>query len=151
MPTVAKCGCGDCITAERSKKRTSGSIGRTAGGIGRNEFATMPDTYKKTNTGKIAGGLTGAAFSLHTLFNPNNCFAKVVANAQKTTKTMKNQTIKTPKTITKPTVIGGVVGASILTGLGILLGGSIDKAVEKAKAIKAEKNLADLEINRNID
>ena len=148
MPTVAKCDLtAGGVGLNTEKRKTSGGIGRTAGGIGRCKYMSMTDSYKKSNTGKIAGGLAGATFSLHTLFKPNNCFAKFVADLQKTTNLPKIKIQKNPTT----TAIGGIIGTGILTGLGILLGGSVDKAIEKAKAIQAQRNLADLEINRNID
>ena len=146
MPTVAKCSCSDCIAPNGSKRRTAGGIGRTSGSIGRCECMSMADSYKKNNVGKIAGGLAGATLSLHNLFNPKWGYAQF---CKEVTKYM--ETPKEKAAMKVSTAIGGAIGAGILTGLGVLLGGSIDKAVEKAKAVKAQKDLADLEINRNID
>ena len=146
MPTVAKCVCSECITTKSSKTKTSGGIGRTSGSIGRCEHMYMADTYKKNNVGKLAGGLTGAAISLHNLFNPKGGYAQF---CKEVTKYM--ETPKEKAAMKVSSAIGGAIGAGILTGLGVLLGGSIDKAVEKAKATKAQKDLADLEINRKID
>ena len=149
MPTVAKCDLtSGSVGFNTEKRKTSGGIARTSGSIGRCEYMSL-DSYKKNNTGKIAGGLAGAAFSLHNLFKPNNCFAKFVAEMQKTTQAqVKTAKIPTSKHSTK--TINGIVGTAIMAGLGVAIGGSIDKAVAKAK-VKKQIDLAGLEINRNLD
>ena len=123
-----------------AKSKTAGGIARTSGSIGRCKMLADSDNFIKNNTGKITGGLAGAMLSVPILLKENNCFSKYME------KYVENGKIK--KTTT---AICGVIGTAILTGLGVLMGGSIDKAIEKARTLKAEKDLAGLEINRNID
>ena len=147
MPTTAKYDPKlSSVGFNTTKRKTSGSIAKNSC-----SYELMcNDSYKPSNVGKIAGGLAGVTFSLHNLFKPNNCFAKYIAEVQKTSKVQ----IKTPKITTSKNstkTINGIVGTAIMAGLGIAIGGGIDKVVSKAKSMKAEKDLADLEINRNID
>ena len=139
MPTTARMQMAQKCKQECAQ-RTAGGIGKTSGSIGKFKSFAIEDNFVSENAGKITGGLAGAMLSIPILLKENHCFSKYLE------KYVENGKIKKPTT-----AICGVIGTAILTSLGVLMGGRIDKAIEKAKTLKAEKDLADLEINRNLD